>query len=96
MRQPDGTTRAPVTWGRVPGCQRRRRDDRGAVGGGVKRATGRLVDVRLLALLVGLTIEHELVGGGLQPVDGGLGEQGVGHEPQPLSGVLRMLAFASS
>ena len=28
----------------------------------------------------------ELVGGGLQPIDGGLGKQRVGHEPKPLDG----------
>jgi hypothetical protein len=37
-----------------------------------------------LALPVGLAVEHELVGGGLEPVDGGLGQQRVGHEPEPL------------
>lgn len=33
---------------------------------------------------VGLAFEDQLVGGGLQPVDGGLGQQGIGHLPQPL------------
>ena len=32
---------------------------------------------------VGLAVEHEFVGGGSEPVDGGLGEQ-IGHEPEPL------------
>jgi hypothetical protein len=27
------------------------------------------------------------VGGGLEPVDGGLGKQRVGHQPQPLHGL---------
>ena len=31
-----------------------------------------------------LAVEHELVGRGLEAVDGGLGEQGVGHGSQPL------------
>ena len=32
---------------------------------------------------VGLAVEDELVGGGLEPVDGGLGEQGVSHQGEP-------------
>jgi hypothetical protein len=35
-------------------------------------------------LPVGLAVEDELVGGGLEPVDGGLGEERVGHEREPL------------
>jgi hypothetical protein len=41
-------------------------------------------DGRLLAMPVGLAVEHEFVGGGSEPVDGGLGEQRIGHEPEPL------------
>jgi hypothetical protein len=50
---------------------------KGVVGGG---------DAGLLALPVGLAVEHEFVGGGLEPVDGGLGEEGVGHVAEPLDG----------
>ena len=32
---------------------------------------------------VGFAVEDEFVGGGLEPVDGGLGEQGVGHQGEP-------------
>jgi hypothetical protein len=45
---------------------------------------GGLGDGGLLALAVGLAVEHELVGGGLEAVDGGLGEERVGHECEPL------------
>ena len=34
---------------------------------------------------VGLAVEDEFVGGGLEPVDGGLGEQRVGHQGQPFN-----------
>lgn len=37
-----------------------------------------------LAAPVALAVEGQLVGGGLEPVDGGLGEQAVGHESEPL------------
>ena len=40
-------------------------------------------DVRLLALSVGLAVEDEFVGGGLESVDGRLGEEGVGHQAEP-------------
>ena len=33
---------------------------------------------------VGLAVEDEFVGGGLEPVDGGLGEERVGHVGEPL------------
>jgi hypothetical protein len=33
---------------------------------------------------VGLAVEDEFVGGGLQPVDCGLGEERVGHVAEPL------------
>jgi hypothetical protein len=33
---------------------------------------------------VRLAVEHEFVGGGSEPVDGGLGEQRIGHESEPL------------
>jgi hypothetical protein len=36
-------------------------------------------------LPVGLAVEHEFVGCGVEPVDGGLGEQGVGHVAEPLT-----------
>lgn len=50
---------------------------------------GRVVVVKgaepgLLPAPVGLPVDDELVGGGLQPVDGRLGQQLVGHEPEPL------------
>jgi hypothetical protein len=41
-------------------------------------------DVGLLAGAVGLAVEDEFVGCGLEPVDGGLGEEGVGHLAEPL------------
>ena len=41
----------------------------------------------LLVAPVGLAVEDEFVGGGLESVDGGLGEEGVGHESQPLDRV---------
>jgi hypothetical protein len=41
-------------------------------------------DGRFLALAVGLAVEDEFVSGGLEPVDGGLGEERVGHDPEPL------------
>jgi hypothetical protein len=34
---------------------------------------------------VGLAVEDEFVGGGLEPVDGRLGEQRVGHQGQPFN-----------
>ena len=36
-------------------------------------------------MAVGLAVEHELMRGGLEPVDGGLGQEGVGHEAEPLT-----------
>jgi hypothetical protein len=53
---------------------------------GVKAAAG-VGDGGLLALPVGLAVEDEFVGGGLEPVDGGLGEEWVGHEAEPLDGL---------
>jgi len=35
-------------------------------------------------LPVGLAVEDEFVGGGLEPVDRGLREERVGHESEPL------------
>ena len=35
-------------------------------------------------MAVGLAVEDEFVGGGLEPVDRGLGEQRVGHQREPL------------
>ena len=43
-----------------------------------------VADAGLLAGPVGLAVEDEFVGGGLEPVDGGLGEERVGHQPEPL------------
>ena len=43
-----------------------------------------LGEAGLLALPVGLAVEDEFVGRRLQPVDGGLGEEGVGHLCEPL------------
>jgi hypothetical protein len=40
-------------------------------------------DGGFLALSVGLAVEDEFVGGGLESVDGGLGEERVGHETEP-------------
>ena len=36
-------------------------------------------------MAVALAIEHELMSRGLQTVDGGLGQKGVGHEAEPLT-----------
>ncbi len=41
----------------------------------------------LLALTVGLSFDDELPCGALEPVDGGLGKQWVGHDRQPLARV---------
>ena len=38
-------------------------------------------------LAVGLAVEDELVGGRLETVDGGLGQQGIGHLGDPLDGL---------
>ena len=38
-------------------------------------------------LAVRLAFDDELPGGALQPVDGGLGEEWIGHECQPLTRV---------
>jgi hypothetical protein len=51
---------------------------------GVKVFVVRLGDSGPLALPVGLAVEDEFVGGGLETVDGGLREERVGHEPEPL------------
>src|SRR5579863_10706298 len=40
-----------------------------------------------LAAAVGVAFDDELVAGGGEPVDGGLGQQRVGHERQPFAGV---------
>jgi hypothetical protein len=37
------------------------------------------VEAGFLAAAVGFAVEDEFVGGGLEPVDGGLGEERVGH-----------------
>ena len=50
----------------------------GLVVGGQGRVGG---DAGLLALAVGLAVEDEFVGGGLEPVDRDLGEERVGHQP---------------
>src|SRR3954454_16920296 len=55
-------------------------------GGGVRGAVGGGGDGGLLSAPVGLAVDDEFVGGGLEPVDGGLGEEGVGHEAEPLDG----------
>ena len=41
------------------------------------------VESGFLAASVGLAVEDEFIRGGLEPVDGGLGEQGVGHLAEP-------------
>jgi hypothetical protein len=38
-----------------------------------------------LAVPVGLAVQDEFPGGGLEPVEGGLGEQSVGHQGQPFN-----------
>ena len=45
------------------------------------------VEAGFLAAAVGLAVEDEFVGGGLESVDGGLGQEGVGHLGQPLDGL---------
>src|SRR5215469_17174339 len=47
---------------------------------------GSVADGRFLAATVGLSFDDEFVGGGDEPVDGGLGEQRVGHHGQPFVG----------
>ena len=42
---------------------------------------------RALAAAVGVAFDDELVAGGGEPVDGGLGQERVGHEGQPFAGV---------
>jgi len=44
----------------------------------------RVVGGGSLAMPVGVAVEDEFVGGGLEPVDRGLGEQWVGHQAEPL------------
>jgi MFS family permease len=44
-------------------------------------------DERLLASAVGLSFDDELPGGALQTIDGGLGEERIGHDRQPLNRV---------
>jgi hypothetical protein len=45
-----------------------------------------VADCWFLAAPVGLAFDDQLVGGGGEPVDGGLGEQRVGHHGQPFLG----------
>src|SRR6516162_2309979 len=45
-----------------------------------------VADGGFLAAPVGLSVDDEFVGGGDEPVDGGLGEQRVGHDGQPFLG----------
>jgi hypothetical protein len=40
-----------------------------------------------LAAAVGVSFDDEFVGGGGESVDGGLGQQWVGHHGQPLTGL---------
>jgi hypothetical protein len=51
----------------------------------VKRVVGG--DGWSLSLSVGLAVEDEFVGGGLEPVDCRLGEEGVGHLAEPFDGL---------
>lgn len=39
-----------------------------------------------MSAAVGVAFDDEFVGGGLQPVEGGLGELGVGEVSEPLGG----------
>ena len=48
---------------------------------------GRVAHGGLLAVPIAVAVEHELVGGGLQSVDRRLGEEGIGHEAEPLDGL---------
>jgi hypothetical protein len=43
-----------------------------------------VADVGFLAASLGVAFDDELVGGVLEPVDRGLGQEGVGHEGEPL------------
>jgi hypothetical protein len=43
------------------------------------------VDPGFLPLAVGLAVEDEFVGSGLEPVDRGLSQQRVGHQGEPLN-----------
>src|SRR5438045_8627949 len=61
-----------VRWSSAPTAARGWRGFGGSAGG------------RLLPFAVALAIEDELVGGGLEPVDRGLGEERVGHHGEPL------------
>jgi hypothetical protein len=44
------------------------------------------VEAGFLVSAVGLAVEDEFVGSGMEPVDGGLGEEGVVHLADPLDG----------
>ncbi len=82
VRQLDGTTERQWHGTTSSGCQRG-----GGMIAGLARSVKRAVagaDGGLLALPVGLAVEDEFVGGGLEPVDRGLREQGVGHQGEPL------------
>ena len=45
------------------------------------------VEAGFLAAAVGFAVEDEFVGGGLESVDGGLGQEGFCHLGQPLDGL---------
>ena len=65
------------SWREGRGAGQRPGDLPGAVVSGPRR------DGWFLPVPVGLAVEDQFVGGGLEPVDRGLGEQRVGHQGQP-------------
>ena len=90
-RQLDGTTPSPVAWDHVRAISvgMVMMAPVGCGGQGRRRRRGRAVVVPVsrpgfCRRAVGLAVEDELVGGGLEPVDGGLGEERVGHLAEPL------------
>src|SRR2546421_87991 len=64
--------------GRRPGWSRARSSASGFGGGAPE------VEAGFLPAAVALPVEDEFVGGGLEPVDGALGQEGVGHLADPL------------
>ena len=48
---------------------------------------GSRIEGGFLSVAVAVALDDEFVGGGLVPVDGGLGEEWVGQEGEPLDGL---------